>query len=198
MAAEVYQWRIVYDGLEDKVWRIAEVSSNYRLDQLGYMVLAAFEAMGNHLFEFAYGKQRYGFFDDEELDEDAGVIFSKLSQLHLIQGDKLKMTYDFGANHVFNLELLAVEPMGKGQGKKYPLIVNGAGSGIIEDVCVDEVKELVEQIDMNGCTDEPIFYPFDCVKWDYRDFDLKVLNALLKGEIERIQEGYLMVDDGDE
>ena len=36
MATKVYTFHIVYEGLEEKIWRKVEVSSNYRLDQLGY------------------------------------------------------------------------------------------------------------------------------------------------------------------
>ena len=54
MAAKVFTFHIVYEGLEEKIWRNIAVSSNYRLDQLGYAVLAAFDTMAYHLFEFHY------------------------------------------------------------------------------------------------------------------------------------------------
>ena len=52
MTTKVYTFHITYEGLEEKIWRKVEVSSNYRLDQLGYMVLAAFDTLAYHLFEF--------------------------------------------------------------------------------------------------------------------------------------------------
>ena len=54
MATKVYTFHITYEGLEEKIWRKVEVSSNYRLNQLGYMVLAAFDTLAYHLFEFYY------------------------------------------------------------------------------------------------------------------------------------------------
>ena len=54
MAAKVYTFYITYEGLEKYIWRKIEVSSNYRLDQLGYMVLAAFDILAYHLFSFDY------------------------------------------------------------------------------------------------------------------------------------------------
>ena len=45
MATNVYTFHVTYEGLEDKIWRDIEVSSNYRLAQLGYAVLAAFGAL---------------------------------------------------------------------------------------------------------------------------------------------------------
>ncbi len=55
MSIKVYTFQISYEGLEDKIWRKAEVSSNARLDQLGYTVLASFDTMAYHLFEFSFG-----------------------------------------------------------------------------------------------------------------------------------------------
>ena len=54
MSAKVYTFHISYEGLAEKIWRNIAVSSNYRLDQLGYAVLAAFDTMAYHLFEFHY------------------------------------------------------------------------------------------------------------------------------------------------
>ena len=49
MATQVYTFHIVYEGLEKKIWRKVQVSSNYHLDQLGYLALAAFDTMAYHL-----------------------------------------------------------------------------------------------------------------------------------------------------
>ena len=61
---------------------------------------------------------------------------------------------------------------------------------IIDDMSSDELQELIEQIDKNGKTKEPIYYNNRMVPWDYRRFDLDNINALLKGEIEMIEDGY--------
>jgi len=105
-------------------------------------------------------------------------------------GVRLKMIYDFGTEQVFHLELCSAETMPKGHGKHYPYTIDGAGKGILDDVHVEELKKLVDQIDQNGCTNEPFFYNKSEIPWDYRMFDIKITNMLLKGGIERIQEGY--------
>ena len=48
MATQVYIFKITYNGCENKIWRTFEVSSNYDLARLGYMVLASFDT--NALF----------------------------------------------------------------------------------------------------------------------------------------------------
>ena len=70
MAAKVYTFHISYEGLAEKIWRNIAVSSNYRLDQLGYAVLAAFDTMAYHLFEFHYKDGRFEI-PNEDADEDA-------------------------------------------------------------------------------------------------------------------------------
>ena len=147
--------------------------------------------MAYHLFEFEYKGQRFELPNEEaDPDELLDVAFFKLSQLRMSVGDKLKMVYDFGTEQAFHLELISIEPMPKGHGKHYPWIADGAGRGILDDRHVEEIKELVAQIDRNGRTDEPIYYHGCTVPWNYREFDIDITNALLKGEIEQIQEGY--------
>lgn len=187
---KVYTFYIAYEGLEEKIWRKVAVSSNYRLDRLGYTVLAAFDTLAYHLFEFYYDDERFEI-PNEDADEDQiDMAAFKLHQMNLKIGDRIRMDYDFGTTQTFWIELVDIEEMGRGQGRKYPYVVDGAGCGIIDDMSSDELKELVTQIDSNGKTDEPIYYQDRALPWDYRWFDLDNLNALFKGEIEMIEDGY--------
>lgn len=191
MAAKVYTFQIAYEGLEEKIWRKVEVSSNYRLDQLGYMVLAAFDTLAYHLFEFHYHGSRFEIpNEDWEDDGQMDMAMLTLHQIGLKIGDRIRMDYDFGTTQTFWLELIAAEDMKRGRGRRYPYVLAGAGQGIIDDLSCDELKLLVEQIDKNGKTDEPIYYRDRRLPWDYRRFDLDCMNCLLKGEIASIEEGY--------
>ena len=190
MATKVYTFHIAYEGLEDRIWRKAEVSSNYRLDQLGYMVLAAFDTMAYHLFEFFCGDGRFEIPDEDAPFEQIDMADFKLHQLGLKLGDRIRMDYDFGTTQTFWLELVAVDDMKRGWGRRYPYVLDGAGLGIIDDMSCEELSELIAQIDRTGKTDEPIYYQERRISWDYRWFDLDCMNSLLKGEIEMIEEGY--------
>ena len=190
MATKVYTFHITYEGLEDRIWRKAEVSSNYRLDQLGYMVLAAFDTMAYHLFEFYYDGGRFEIPNEDSPFEQIDMAEFKLYQLELKQGDRIRMDYDFGTTQTFWLELVAVDDMKRGWGRRYPYVLDGAGRGIIDDMSCEELSELIAQIDRTGKTDEPIYYQERRISWDYRWFDLDCMNSLLKGEIEMIEEGY--------
>ena len=190
MAAKVYAFHIVYEGLEDRIWRKVEVSSNYRMDQLGYMVLAAFDTMAYHLFEFFYDDGRFEIPNEYAPFEQIDMADFKLHQLGLKPGDRIRMDYDFGTTQVFWLELVEIADMKRGWGRRYPCVLDGAGRGIIDDMSCEELAELVAQIDRTGKTDEPIYYQERIVPWDYRWFELDSINGLLKGEIELIEEGY--------
>ncbi|MBQ7857533.1 MAG: plasmid pRiA4b ORF-3 family protein [Oscillospiraceae bacterium] len=191
MVTKVYTFHITYEGMEEKIWRKVEVSSNYRLDQLGYMVLAAFDTLAYHLFEFYYDDDRFEIPNEDAPFEQIDMANFKLHQLDLKLGDRIRMDYDFGTTQTFWLELIEIADMKRGWGRRYPYVLDGAGRGIIDDMSCEELSELVAQIDRNGKTDEPIYYQERRMPWDYRWFDRDCMNSLLKGEIELIEEGYV-------
>ena len=190
MATKVYTFHITYEGLEEKIWRKVEVSSNYRLNQLGYMVLAAFDTLAYHLFEFYYDDDRFEIPNEDAPFEQIDMANFKLDQLDLKLDDRIRMDYDFGTTQTFWLELIEIADMKRGWGRRYPYILDGAGRGIIDDMSCEELSERVAQLDRTGKTDEPIYYQERRMPWDYRWFDLDCMNSLLKGEIELIEEGY--------
>lgn len=190
MAAKVYTFRIAYEGLEDRIWRKAEVSSNYRLDQLGYLILAAFDTLAYHLFAFYFDNGQFEIPNEAAPFDQIDMADFKLHQIGLKIGDRIRMEYDFGTTQSFWAELIRIEDMKRGWGRRYPYILDGAGRGIIDDLPCEELRELVEQIDRNGQTDEPIYYQKRVLPWDYRQLDLDCMNGLLKGEIEQIEKGY--------
>lgn len=61
---------------------------------------------------------------------------------------------------------------------------------IIDDMSSDELQGLIEEIDKDGKTKEPIYYNNRMMPWDYRWFDLDNINVLFKGEIDIIEDGY--------
>ena len=187
--------KIRYVGCEDKIWRVAQISSNAHLCDLGYMILATFDTMAYHLFNISYKGVTYELPSDaEEIPEDKCLFFVKLSELNLKIGDKLTMIYDFGCEQEFEIEVTDIQPMGRGQGRAYPKIIAGEGRGIIDDMSADDLAELSQQIDKTGSSG--IQYAGDGIvfdnmpDWDYRNYSIEFDNCLLKGIIARIAEGY--------
>ena len=124
-AVQVYTFKITYLGVENRIWRTAQVSSNYDLARLGFMVLSTFDTLACHLFGMTFKGVRY-FLDIEELESaPEGIVCSmlcmtRLNKLKMVIGDKLLMTYDYGCDQQFELELVSAEPMLRGKGTSYP------------------------------------------------------------------------------
>lgn len=205
MAVQLYSFKITYAGCDSKIWRIAAVSSNYSLAQLGYLVLATFDTMAYHLFEMKYKDTEY-FLTEEDFE---GLLFdgtekyellrfAKIGKLGMHTGDVIEMTYDQGWCQVFEITLLEISDMPKGCGRAYPKILDGAGRGIVDDMPPEELAEIIRKIDLDGHSG--IYYSssgfINVPEWDYRNYSIDLDNSLLKGIIEQIRDGYENCEDG--
>ena len=189
--AEVYTIRAIYEGCENRIWRELQISSNALLCELGYTVLATFDTMAYQLFSISYDGDTYELpNEDMEISENECLFCVKLSDLDLQVGSRLEMIYDFGCEQVFSMEVTDIRPMKRGAGRAYPKITAGAGRGIIDDMSADELLEVMKDIDRTGSS---LFY-YEAkrpeIVWDYRQYDMKGDNILLKGEIDQIAYGY--------
>lgn len=204
MAAQLYSFKITYTGCNDKIWRIAAVSSNYTLAQLGYLVLATFDTMACHLFEMKYKGTTY-FLTEEDFEdllcEEPGKFdllgFTKVGKLGMHAGDVIEMIYDQGCCQVFEITLLEISDMPKGCGRAYPKILDGAGRGIVDGMSPEELAEAIRKIDLDGHSG--IHYSSsgftDVLEWDYKKYSIDLDNMLLKGTIGRIRDEYENYED---
>lgn len=132
MKADVYRFFIGYEGSEDKIWRLVDVSSNYSLAKFGYLILSSFDTLAYHLFMFDCDGKNYQVDPDPDFDEnsiDASLV--KLSLLKLREEVQFKMIYDFGCDQTFIIKLMEIREMEKGQSTKYPCIIDGAEKGFL-------------------------------------------------------------------
>lgn len=195
MAVQVYTFKVTYKHCEGKIWRIFDVSSNSDLALLGYMILASFDTMAYHLFSIECNNTIY-----ETAIENYGeyplLQETKLSELGLKIGQHLEMVYDFGCEQEFDIELIKISDMRKGTGRAYPKVIDGAGRGIIDDMHVFDLMKIIERTDKNGKSDFEV--AVDCNRnmiWDYRNYNIKYDNYMLKGYIEVIRKGYEEYDE---
>ena len=99
MATQVYKLKITYADCDNRIWRIAEVSSNYTLARVGYLVLATFDTMAYHLFEMRYKGVTYYLTDEdaEFAEDDYGFLNeTRIGKLNAVPGDHIEMIYDLG------------------------------------------------------------------------------------------------------
>lgn len=192
MKANVYKFFISYKGYEEKIWREVEVSGNYPLSKLAYLVLVSFDTLANHLFFIEHNGIHYeiDFYDEcEENNIDPTTV--SLNKMGLETGSVMKMVYDYGCEQEFTITLIEISDMAKGTSLKYPRIVAGQGKGILDDMFSDEFGEVIKQIDENNKFEHMYLSPTgEYVLWDYRDFDIDTMNKTLKCDIESVQAGF--------
>lgn len=193
MKANVYKFLIGYKGYEEKIWREVEVSGNYPLSKLAYLVLDSFDTLANHLFFIEHNGNHYEIdFDDDFYDEESiDPTTVKLNNMGLEIGSVMEMVYDYGCEQEFVITLKEISDMEKGTSLKYPRIVAGQGKGILDNMFSDEFGEVIKQIDENNKSEQMYLSPTgEYELWDYRDFDIDEMNRTLKSDIEAIQNGF--------
>lgn len=193
MKANVYKFLIGYKGYEEKIWREVEVSGNYPLSKLAYLVLASFDTLANHLFFIEHNGKHYEIdFDDDFCDEESiDPTTVKLNNMGLAIGSVIEMVYNYGCEQEFVITLKEISDMEKGTSLKYPRIVAGQGKGILDNMFSDEFGEVIKQIDEKNKSEQMYLSPTgEYELWDYRDFDIDEMNRTLKLDIEAIQNGF--------
>ena len=188
----IYTLKITYADCDNKIWREAQISENSYLCQLGYMILATFDTLAYHLFSICYNRIMYDLpNEDEEINPEECLFCIKLKDLQVKVDDKLQMIYDFGCEQIFDIEIINIEPMPRGAGRAYPKILAGEGRGILDDVSAYETLKIIKKTDKKWKSDHAYMSGgYHEMIWDYRDYRIDCDNALLKGEIEQIAEGY--------
>lgn len=193
MKANVYKFLIGYKGYEEKIWREVEVSDNYALSKLAYLVLVSFDTLANHLFFIEHNGNHYeiDLYDECEEDNNIDPTTISLNKMGLEIGSVMKMVYDYGCEQEFVITLKEISDMEKGTSLKYPRIVAGQGKGILDNMFSDEFGEVIKQIDENNKSEQMYLSPTGEYKlWDYRDFNIDEMNRTLKSDIEAIQNGF--------
>ena len=191
---KVLTFKVGIEGLEDKIWRCIEITDRRTVADLAYTILATFDSLAYHLYDIKHGNDRYDcMIDPMDLRnynfKDA--VRTKLSDVDFENNNKMIMEYDFGSTTTFIITYLESRNMEKYNGNHYPYIVDGAGRGMIDDMCDFELKEVVEDIDKKGYSDHFFTPGYERkIKYDYRQFNIKTNNALLKGLVLDIKNGY--------
>lgn len=191
----VLSFRVEVEGLESKIWRKIEITDRRTVAELAYTILASFDSLAYHLYNIRHNNIRYdcmiGVEEFYGKEEWVGATSCKLSDIDFSLNKKMRMEYDYGSTYYFNIEFLDSVPLRKGMGTHYPYVIDGAGRGIIDDVSCWELEEIVNDIDKKGYSDHDFTPGYERpIKYDYRNYDIKLDNSLLKGEIFYIKCNY--------
>ncbi len=193
---KILTFKIGIDGLENKIWREIEIPDRRTVADLAYTILASFNSLAYHLYNITYKNSVYSCW---ECNEDnpyfvpkLNAVITKLRDLKLDEGDTLKMEYDTGSTTTFNITYLnSRELKSYKEQELYPIVVNGEGLGMLDDMSDLELKEIIDDTDKLGVS-EHYFTPGYEIneKYDYRKYDIKQDNIVLKGRILAIKNGY--------
>lgn len=154
------------------MWRQFTINGATRLDRLCFIILAAFNADGNHLFELQEGTTRFQLpIFDSGFDHDQDMTKVWLGDYR--GTNDFVLTYDFGDMWQFKVKVTAVKanPLTTYSG---PEMVDGYGQGILDDIGgVDGL--------MQAAKDDPTIN---------QQLDVKSFNAGWAKKIEKIRNCY--------
>lgn len=193
--SKVLTFKVEIQGLENKIWRIIEITDSKTIADLAYTILATFDSLAYHLYDIKYKDKIYDCWacmDDYPLKQNFNnAVITKLDSINFKEKDTILMEYDKGTSTEFIITYLNSRELEKGNGRHYPYIIDGAGRGMIEDIDSYELKEIINDIDKKGFSNHYFTEGYErSIKYDYRDYDIDGDNILLKGEIEQIKYGY--------
>lgn len=193
--AKVLTFKVGIEGLEDKIWRKIEITDKRTVADLAYTILATFDSLAYHLYNITYDNKIYEccvcIEDDYSDIPKINATITKLKDLELKENDTMEMEYDYGSTTNFKITYLGCTDLERGNGSHYPYVVDGEGRGMLDDICDFELKKIVEDTDKKGYSEHYFTPGYErTIKYDYRNFNIKNNNALLKGLVLEIKNGY--------
>ena len=193
---KILKFNVGIEGLENKIWRDIEITDRMTVADLAYTILATFNSLAYHMYNIAYNGIIYDCRlnpKDTIYDEDKiSAITTRLSSLELKENDTMEMEYDYGSPTIFKITYLGSEELESfNDAKNYPLIAQGDGLGMLDDLSSGELKDIVLETDKLGYSDSYFTPGYETdKKYDYREYNLVIDNNNLKGLVLLIKNGY--------
>lgn len=187
----VLTFKVSIEGLEDKIWRVIEINDRQTVADLAYTILASFNSLSYHLYDIKHNDITYNCGIGENLFNDENATTTRLKLLDFEKEHTLVMEYDFGSPTTFIITYLGKKEREPKTYGDYPIIVDGAGSGMLDDMTSWDLKEIVEDTDKHGYSSHYYTPGYETTKkYDYRKYNIKTDNRKLKGMILEIKNGY--------
>ena len=192
---KVLMFKAGINVLEDKIWRVIEVTDKMTVGDLAYSILASFNSLAYHLCSITYKDREYKCYIDDDLmlNDEIGLDASQsiLSDIRLNDNDIMEMEYDFGSTTTFKIKYLGSKELEENDKTYYPSIIDGAGNGMLDDVSEFDLEDIVKDTDKLGYSKYPYSMGYETDKmYDYREFDLKKNNIMVKKVYPLIKKGY--------
>lgn len=131
-AASAFQLKVTLKGTKPPIWRRVLVDGSATLDEVHEVIQAAFGWWNYHLYDFEFGRTRYGV-PDPDWDFGPPTRDASKSRIHEVAapGTSFTYTYDFGDNweHKVTVEKVIEIP----PDLKLPACIDGRRAGPPED-----------------------------------------------------------------
>lgn len=191
----VLTFKVEIEGLENKIWRKIEITDRRTVADLAYTILATFNSLAYHLYNIKYNGKTYDCWvcieDDHSEVPPVNAVVTKLSSINLKENDVMMMEYDYGSTTNFIITYLGNTELEGYKGMNYPCVIDGQGHGMLDDMCDFELKKIVEDTDKKGFSKHYFTPGYEkTMKYDYRKYNIKTDNRILKGLILEIKNGY--------
>lgn len=193
--AKVLTFDVNIKGLEDSIWRVIEINDSKTLADLAYTILASFDSLAYHMYYIKLNGVTYACServakDMYDLDvKDASRV--RLCNLKFNEEEQFVMEYDSGSPTIFEINYLGERGIDVFDVSSFPIVIDGGGRGMIDDVSCQDLVDIVNETDDKGYS--TYFYTPGYEReevYDYRFFDIKSTNRNLKGLILEIKDGY--------
>ena len=145
---KIYEFTAYLHDFNPMISRRFQVVADMPLRKLAFILMILFEMRGGHLYEFnvpsfvdpTYSKRLVLPFELEEggFPVDPKVVYSnmfneKVNDVFLVENQQATFEYDYGDGWVIRLQLTGIIKKEDSR-RHYPLLLEGKGYGIIEDV----------------------------------------------------------------
>ena len=192
---KVLMFKVKINGLKNKIWRVIEVTDKMTIGDLAYSVLASFNSLAYHLYSITYKDREYNCYIDDDLIFNDEIVLdasqSILRDIGLNDNDTMEIEYDFGSTTTFKIRYLGSRELEENDKTYYPSIIDGAGNGMLDDVSGSWLEDIVKDTDKLGYSKYPYSPGYETDKmYDYREFDLKKNNIMIKKTYSLIKKGY--------
>lgn len=105
-----YILKVYPSGLSREIYRVIQISGKDTLDKLCNTIIASFDFIDEHLYEFCMDNRMYSE-DSYQSDPEFGEPSTKiaLDKLHLEKGQNFSLHYDFGDDWMFTIHVQKIE-----------------------------------------------------------------------------------------
>lgn len=188
-----YKLKISLENYEEKLNRTILFNCDNDLDELAFTVLSIFNTLAYHMYMFEDDSKTYeceiSLREAERSGyEDKGIDTWLVTLDNLdMKNNKFIMTYDFGENYKFVIEILEQVELKE----RYIIsrVIDGVGYGIVEND-----KQRLEDYLNGKISNRPLLFVKSgrCTLLDFNSFDIEECNKKLKRQITKIRNSYML------